>query len=68
MRFSHQQLEIFGSCDSVCVFCKSLGIEIDRDVNATRKILRLAHIISSVDFSVGEFGNAVKEIHGILLL
>ena len=47
--------------------CNSLkcGIEINRDVNAARNILRLAQAMSSARVSAGEFGSEVKHIYGI---
>ena len=45
--------------------CSECGIEVDRDVNAARNILRLAQAMSSARVSAGEFGSDVKEIDGI---
>lgn len=44
--------------------CSNCGIEIERDVNAARNILRLAQAMSSAGVSAGEFGNEVFEIDG----
>ena len=42
--------------------CPNCGVEINRYVNAARKILRLAQALSSDEVSVEEFGNGVKEL------
>ena len=47
--------------------CSECGIEVDRDVNAARNILRLAQAMSSAGVSAGEFGSEVKQIDGIEL-
>ena len=43
------------------------GIEVDRDVNAARNILRLEQAMSSAGVSAGEFGNDSKQIDGVEL-
>ena len=47
--------------------CSNCGIEVDRDVNAARNILRVAQAMSSAGVSAGEFGNEVKQIDGVEL-
>lgn len=47
--------------------CSKCGIEVDRDVNATRNILRLAQAISSAGVSAGEFRSGVKVIDSVWL-
>ena len=45
--------------------CFDCGIEIDRDLNAARNILRLTQTMSSAGISAGKFGNEVKENDGV---
>ena len=56
--------DVLSLCE--CVYSSSnCGLEIVRDVNAARNILRLAHAMSSAEISAGEFWNEVKEIDDI---
>ena len=61
----------FGSVNAVLLLpervysLSNCGIEIDRDVNAVRNILRLAQAMFSAGVSTGEFGSKVKEIDGV---
>ena len=60
----------FGSVKAVLLLSERVysssncGIEINRDLNATRNILRLAPAMSLAEVSAGQFGNGVKEIDG----
>ena len=47
--------------------CSKCGIEVERDVNAARNIIRLAQAMYSARVSAGEFGSEVKQIQGVEL-